>query len=213
MLAIKKSETNTPSCAVNVLPCRIQHNGPVNASTRHWTPQESSDGKSNTAYFRGRKLNGRVVELPDGHVGMLCVSLSLMIISSIDLGFVSITSLFLPENQKPKGRRKKKTNSPSQTGSILLKTNTILPSLPTTTLDTTTPHLDEQQEEEEQDSSSTPETKLLNQLATFDKILVYGHEVQPDAQEDVYVKGMEEWIGLAGAVSFSTFSTIFGERG
>jgi hypothetical protein len=71
MLAIKKSETNTPNCAVNVLPCRIQHNGPVNASTRHWTPQESSDGKSNTAYFRGRKLNGRVVELPDGYMGML----------------------------------------------------------------------------------------------------------------------------------------------
>jgi hypothetical protein len=70
MLAIKKSETNTPSCAVNVLPCRIQHNGPVNASTRHWTPQESSDGKSHTAYFRGRKLKGRVVELPDGYIGM-----------------------------------------------------------------------------------------------------------------------------------------------
>jgi hypothetical protein len=70
MLAIKKSETNTTNCAVNVLPCRIQHNGPVNANTRHWTPQESSDGKSNTAYFRGRKLKGRVVELPDGYIGM-----------------------------------------------------------------------------------------------------------------------------------------------
>jgi hypothetical protein len=70
MLAIKKSENNTPSCAVNVLPCRIQHNGPVNASTRHWTPQASSDGKSNTAYFRGRKLNGTVVSLPDGYTGM-----------------------------------------------------------------------------------------------------------------------------------------------
>jgi hypothetical protein len=134
-----------------------------------------------------------------------------MIISSIDLGFVSITSLFLPENQKPKGRRKKKTNSPSQTGSILLKTNTILPPPTTTstTLDTTTSNLDEQQEEEEEeDSSSTPETKLLNQLATFDKIVVYGHEVQPDAQEDVYVKGMEEWIGLASAVSFFPASAL-----
>jgi hypothetical protein len=127
-----------------------------------------------------------------------------MIISSIDLGFVSITSLFLPENQKPKGRRKKKTNSPSQTGSILLKTNTILP--PPTTTTTTTPTLDEQQEEQEQDS--TPETKLLNQLATFDKIVIYGHEVQPDAQEDVYVKGMEEWIGLASAVSFFPASAL-----
>jgi len=70
MLAIKKSENKTPSCAVNILPCRIQHNGPVNASTRHWTPEVSDDGKSNTAYFRGRKLNGTVVELPDGYEGM-----------------------------------------------------------------------------------------------------------------------------------------------
>jgi hypothetical protein len=77
MLAIKKSENNTPSCAVNVLPCRIQHNGPVNATTRHWTPQASSDGKSNTAYFRGRKLNGTVVDLPDGYTGMLIFSFSL----------------------------------------------------------------------------------------------------------------------------------------
>jgi len=53
----------------------------------------------------------------------------------------------------------------------------------------------------EQEQDSTPETKVLNQLATFDKITVYGHEVQPDAQEDVYVKGINEWIGLAGAVS------------
>jgi hypothetical protein len=74
MLAIKKSETNTTNCAVNVLPCRIQHNGPVNASTRLWTPQESSDGKSHTAYFRGRKLKGRVVELPDGYIGMFDLS-------------------------------------------------------------------------------------------------------------------------------------------
>ncbi|CAD0082509.1 unnamed protein product [Aureobasidium vineae] len=137
MLAIKKSEKSTPSCAVNVLPCRIQHNGPVNASTRHWTPEVSSDSNENstsTAYFRGRKLNGKVVSLPDGY------------------------------------------------------TDTILPTTTPTPLD---------HEQEEQDS--TPETKVLQEVATFDKIAVYGHEVQPDAQEDVYVKGINEWIGLAGA--------------
>jgi ribonuclease H2 subunit C len=88
-----------------------------------------------------------------------------------------------------------------QIGAILLKTSTILPPpLPSSTATTTThTTLDDQQEEND---PSTPETKLLNQLATFNKIVVYGHEVQPDAQEDVYVKGIEEWIGLAGAVSF-----------
>ncbi|KAI4793375.1 hypothetical protein E4T44_12668 [Aureobasidium sp. EXF-8845] len=149
MLAIKKSDNSTPSCAINVLPCRIQHNGPVNATTRHWTPQVSADEKSNTAYFRGRKLNGTVVDLPDGY-----------------------------------------------TGAILQKTNIILPT--TNTITTATPDLLDEAEEEQ---DSTPETKVLQELATFDKITVYGHEVQPDAQEDVYVKGINEWIGLAGAMN------------
>lgn len=80
MLAVKRSE-KTPTCAVNVLPCRIQHNGPVHASTRHWTPEITSDGNQNstaTAYFRGRKLNGRVLDLPEGYRGMYLVLSSLL---------------------------------------------------------------------------------------------------------------------------------------
>ncbi|KAI5204274.1 ribonuclease H1 small subunit [Aureobasidium subglaciale] len=145
MLAIKKSENTTP-CVANVLPCRIQHNGPVNASTRHWTPETSSDGKSSTAYFRGRKLNGKIVDLPEGY-----------------------------------------------RGAILQKTNTILP--PTSTSNTPLA--------EDEDLSSVPETKVIQEIATFDKITVWGHEVQPDAREDVYVRGVNEWIGLASAVSLA----------
>ncbi|THZ62848.1 ribonuclease H1 small subunit [Aureobasidium pullulans] len=150
MLAIKKSEKST-SCVANVLPCRIQHNGPVNATTRHWTPESSSDGQTNTAYFRGRKLNGKTVNLPEGY-----------------------------------------------RGAILQKTNTILP--PTITPSTSTSLEDE--EDASSSLSSTPETKILQEVATFDKIVVWGHEVQPDGQEDVYVRGVSEWIGLATAVSF-----------
>ncbi|KAG9961785.1 hypothetical protein KCU61_g5143, partial [Aureobasidium melanogenum] len=153
MLAIKKSEKSTPSCAVNVLPCRIQHNGAVHASTRHWTPEITSDGNRNntaTAYFRGRKLNGRVLDLPDGY-----------------------------------------------RGAILQKTDTILPNTTTAT----TPPTGLDPEEEQQQEDPTPETKLLQEVATFDKITVYGHEVQPDAQQDVYIKGINEWISLAGAMN------------
>ncbi|THZ52989.1 ribonuclease H1 small subunit [Aureobasidium pullulans] len=147
MLAIKKSEKST-SCVANVLPCRIQHNGPVNATTRHWTPESSSDGQTNTAYFRGRKLNGKTVNLPEGY-----------------------------------------------RGAILQKTNTILP--PTITPSTST----SLEDEEDASSSSTPETKILQEVATFDKIVVWGHEVQPDGQEDVYIRGVSEWIGLATAMN------------
>ncbi|KAG2169462.1 hypothetical protein VTO58DRAFT_101472 [Aureobasidium pullulans] len=147
MLAIKKPEKST-SCVANVLPCRIQHNGPVNATTRHWTPESSSDGQTNTAYFRGRKLNGKTVNLPEGY-----------------------------------------------RGAILQKTNTILP--PNITPSTST----SLEDEEDASSSSTPETKILQEVTTFDKIVVWGHEVQPDGQEDVYVRGVSEWIGLATAMN------------
>jgi len=83
------------------------------------------------------------------------------------------------------------------TGAILQKTNTILP--PTITPSTSTSLEDK---EDASSSSSTPETKILQEVATFDKIVVWGHEVQPDGQEDVYVRGVSEWIGLATAVSF-----------
>jgi ribonuclease H2 subunit C len=43
--------------------------------------------------------------------------------------------------------------------------------------------------------------KAVHELATFDEIVVWGHEVAPDSMEDVYVKGVEEWIGFAEAVS------------
>ncbi|KAI5246167.1 ribonuclease H1 small subunit [Aureobasidium subglaciale] len=145
MLAIKKSENVTP-CVANVLPCRIQHNGPVNASTRHWTPETSSNGKSSTAYFRGRKLNGKIVNLPEGY-----------------------------------------------RGAILQKTDIILP--PTGTSSTPL--------DEDDDLSSTPETKVMQEIASFDKITVWGHEVQPDSQEDVYVRGVNEWVGLASAVGLA----------
>lgn len=102
------------------------------------------------------------------------------------------------ERKKIRDRVKRANLTHQQTGAILQKTNIILANTTTTT--TTSDSL-EDADEEQQDS--IPETKVLQELATFDQITVYGHEVQPDAQEDVYVKGINEWISLAGAVSYS----------
>ena len=35
-------------CTPNLLPCRVHHDGPVEASTRYWAP-ENGDGKRNLA--------------------------------------------------------------------------------------------------------------------------------------------------------------------
>ncbi|KAK8211820.1 ribonuclease H2, subunit C [Phyllosticta capitalensis] len=68
MLSIqnKSSQKTTP----NLVPCRIDHNGPVNATERYWKPEPSNDGIQ-TAFFRGRKLKGKELKLPDGYRGAL----------------------------------------------------------------------------------------------------------------------------------------------
>lgn len=79
-----------PSCkkaTPNVLPCRIQHDGPVSQSDSYWEPSQEPgiydsvivadifadcvpDGKR-VAYFRGRKLHGRALRLPEGYRGVV----------------------------------------------------------------------------------------------------------------------------------------------
>jgi len=86
MLALQKSKAHQGTCTPNVLPCRINHNGPVDASKRYWnssmrgmllvllveqhTDMDRIDGKT-TAYFRGRKLHGRELKVPKGYKGVV----------------------------------------------------------------------------------------------------------------------------------------------
>lgn len=63
MLAISKTE-KSDSCIVNILPCRINHDGRMKITKRHWITSAESDG-TRTAHFRGRRLRGRVIRLPD----------------------------------------------------------------------------------------------------------------------------------------------------
>ncbi|KAI5793228.1 ribonuclease H2 non-catalytic subunit-domain-containing protein [Geopyxis carbonaria] len=73
MLAIQHPPKSAPvACIVNLLPCNIRHTGPANASTKHWTPTTSTVSGVNdvpTTYFRGRKLLGNDLILPEGYTG------------------------------------------------------------------------------------------------------------------------------------------------
>ncbi|KAL4957997.1 ribonuclease H2 non-catalytic subunit-domain-containing protein [Aspergillus filifer] len=60
------------NCTPNILPCRIHHDGPVNSIDRYWKPvADEKDKNLRTAYFRGRKLRGRRVQIPEGYEGVL----------------------------------------------------------------------------------------------------------------------------------------------
>lgn len=93
MLRFSKSEDCVQKhCTPNTLPCRIHYDGPVNASPRYWAP-ETAEGQcpielllhpSQTpfrgsfitvgkpeAYFRGRKLRGHEIDVPQGYRGVI----------------------------------------------------------------------------------------------------------------------------------------------
>jgi hypothetical protein len=38
MHSVQRAKHPDGGCTLNVLPCRINHNGPVNASERYWNP-------------------------------------------------------------------------------------------------------------------------------------------------------------------------------
>lgn len=48
------------------------------------------------------------------------------------------------------------------------------------------------------------EVKMLEVKAEFEELVVWGHEVVPEG-DDVYVKGVEEWVGFAEAVGTSYY--------
>jgi ribonuclease H2 subunit C len=96
MLAIKQKSPSPSAVTANLLPCRIHHDGSITLSDRHWAPsqpttttppassdtksvekeEESSISNSNEsskliAHFRGRRLLGREVSVPEGYTGAL----------------------------------------------------------------------------------------------------------------------------------------------
>ena len=51
------------------------------------------------------------------------------------------------------------------------------------------------------------EVKMMERKAGFEEILVWGHEMAPE-DDDVYVKGVQEWIAFAEAVRFNTLQNV-----
>ncbi|GAB1727199.1 hypothetical protein NU195Hw_g268t1 [Hortaea werneckii] len=80
MLAIKSSPRNphqSKPLHPNILPCSIHHSGPIKVSKRYWSPtttttaHDNSTTKLQTVHFRGRKLQGRRIQLPEGYIGKI----------------------------------------------------------------------------------------------------------------------------------------------
>jgi ribonuclease H2 subunit C len=142
MLAIQSTPTNK-TVTPNILPCTIKHSGPVSSDSRYWNPSTEPDGTS-TAFFRGRKLRGKKLALPEAYQGLVLQKTDRKAIAK--------------------------------------------PSMPVPGL-----------EAEDADAPKEIDTMIMEQHATFSDVMVWDHEAVPGG-DDVYVKGMEEWIDFAEAV-------------
>ena len=56
-------------------------------------------------------------------------------------------------------------------------------------------------EDDDAEEDVPEEVKVLPQIASFDRFTVWAHEAAPATAEDPYVKGVEEWMAFAQAVS------------
>lgn len=65
-----KADGQLVKCTPNLLPCHIHQDGPANASPRYWKPQSAADGTAES-YFRGRRLKGKEVNIPEGYRGVV----------------------------------------------------------------------------------------------------------------------------------------------
>ncbi|KAK6515314.1 hypothetical protein TWF506_007659 [Arthrobotrys conoides] len=170
MISIKKpTSSETPSKA-NILPCRIKYTGPASSSRQLWNPttqpaaSSSSDAvvanpgdnakavvETHTSYFRGRKLVGTKLAVPEGYQGYI-----------LDAGTTS--------NPPLTGNQKRE---------MLYQDN-------------------DEDEDEEGDIGGKVEWTTK---ASFEEIMVWGHEVAVDGTQDGVVKGVEEWMGMAGILN------------
>jgi ribonuclease H2 subunit C len=173
MLAIN-SQSSSRKLIPNLVPCSVKHSGPITIEQRHWNPQEThrpvpvddqnvgdaakETASAQTAYLRGRKLQGKKVRLPSGYRGYV---------------LEKTTEMLQPEATSADPRESR----------------------------------DEQGEERELQG----DVHIMGMKAQFEEVMVWAHEVVPE-DDDPYVRGIQDWITLADAVSSRAWTTLLESR-
>ena len=73
---------------------------------------------------------------------------------------------------------------------------------------------DTEHDQDGEEDEPEPEVKIMEEVGTFNSVVVWGHDRMPGVNDggggdggDVYVRGMEEWIGVAEAVHGKPWSS------
>lgn len=173
MLKISSLRTGyLPQCTPNLLPCRIHHDGPVNASPRYWSPgvakgwrvpcftnqgillSGATAGGKSKAYFRGRKLKGKEVKVPEGYQGIIVKGAA-------------------EEQEAGKNVEQQQIDIDDKDG------------------------YDEEGEEQEEQEEKV---KDIQAIGSFNEVMLWSHEIMVP-EDDAFVRGIGEWMDFAEAVS------------
>jgi len=125
----------------------------------------STSDHTSIAYFRGRKLRGRTVKVPEAYEGTPCQLPQVLPLHILRLS----------------------------TGIVTKSTDRVLPNEPAQ-MDSAVPDDPDCHELE-----AAEPVKVLEAVAIFDKVTVWGHDQVP-AADDTFIKGIEEWIAFAEAI-------------
>jgi ribonuclease H2 subunit C len=112
---------------------------------------DGADGK-NVSYFRGRKLYGRGLKIPEGYRGVVLQSTERVL--------------------EPKGEQGEQGEQGEE---------------------------GEQGVEGEDEETAEPEIKVMEEIAEFEEIIVWGHETVVD-ETDGYVRGVGEWLSWCDSI-------------
>ncbi|KAJ5770081.1 uncharacterized protein N7511_002132 [Penicillium nucicola] len=107
--ASSQKDISIPKYTPNIIPCKIHHDGAIDTLDRYWAPATDEKDNTQTSYFRGRKLRGRRVALPDGYRGRTSESFLLVLLVhqgltgsvALHLGIIATpTERTLPSSQQ-----------------------------------------------------------------------------------------------------------------
>ncbi|EAS35405.3 ribonuclease H2 subunit C [Coccidioides immitis RS] len=161
-----ESKTPLPAAQPNILPCKIHHDGPTEVSQRHWSPITDADNPElATTYFRGRKLRGRRIALPEGYHGVVA----------------SPTEMTLKQPKKDTSRGSSRPDNPE------------------CNRNTNNDSDNDGNDVDEDDDDVQPSPTILEAQGTFSNLIVWDHDKVPST-DDVFVKGIGEWIRFAEAM-------------
>ncbi|EHY59344.1 hypothetical protein ABEF95_015458 [Exophiala dermatitidis] len=189
MLALKRPQDGLDSCTVNVLPCRIHHDGPTKVTKRYWCPQIEKG--TSTPSSLNRLASRSSVLIPQQTVP----ELPIFVVGNCEAGCYSCQPDIKVSCSTQISRE---FNIEGVSGVVAKPTNQLVQTLKDNSRPTYTTVDDDIQIQDNDDEPAEPVT-VLEGLSSFDEVVVWGHDQVP-APDDAFAKGFNEWIEFAQAI-------------